>query len=210
MAGDRLCGAHGASLETGWLMQFSTYIIEGNPDKTVVTVSNIAAGLALGALLTCMIGLYQIGTILFVIAVIAGVLLAFIKKGNIQSYVLSKNKLIITTSCIEIAGVVYEMEKIRDLHISVHSYAGLDYMSDGLKTSDGMNNYVSFVFDGKKVECRYYLDGATHTLSLCQVLQEFYYKKIPFIEVDRYGGQTYLLKRLNENELATFKNKYGY
>jgi len=190
-------------------MQFTSYIIEGNPDKTVVAVTNIAMVALLGALITCFAGLMQIGTILFVTAVILGVVLALFKKGNIQAVVLSKNKLIITTSYIEIAGIVYEMEKIRDLHIGVHSFAGLDYMADGLKTSDGMNNNVSFTFDGKKKNCTFYLDGPTHTFSLCLVLQEFYRQKIPVIEVDRFGGQTFLFKRLNEQELAAFKEKYG-
>jgi hypothetical protein len=28
--------------------------------------------------------------------------------------------------------------------------------------------------------------------------------------MDRQGGQTYLLQRLDDNELAEFKKKYGY
>ena len=191
-------------------MQFETYTIEGNPDKTVVTVSNIALGSLMGALFTCMAALYTIGTILFVAAVIIGTVLAVIKKGNIQAIVLSKNKLIITTSSIEIAGVVYDLKQITDLRFFIHSYAGLDYMADGLKTSDGMNNYVSFISDGKKINCQYILGGPTHVLSLCELLQEFYRNKIPFIEVDRYGYQTHLLQRLDDNELAAFKEKFNY
>jgi hypothetical protein len=69
---------------------------------------------------------------------------------------------------------------------------------------------LTFTVDGQKAGCQYYLNSEKHTFILCQLLQEFYYKKIPFIEVDRDGHQTYLLKRLNENELAAFKTKYGY
>jgi hypothetical protein len=190
-------------------MQFEAYTIEDNPDKTVVTISNIAAVTILAALVVCMIGLYQLGTILFVIVVLGGVILAFIKKGNIQPYGISKNKLMVTTSAVKIADVVYEMDKIRDLRFHIHSFAGLDYMADGLKTSDGMNNYVSFTVNEKRINCRFYLNGPTHTLTLCRLFQEFYYRRIPFIEIDKGGIQTYLLQRLDDKELAAFKNKYG-
>lgn len=193
-------------------MEFSTYTIEGNPDKTVRGGTNISLILIIGALITCMIGFTTIGTVLFVLAVIVGVVLAVFKKGNVQAYVLSKNKLVITPASIEITGVVYDPQKIKDLRFIIHSYAGLDYMdrSIGYSTSDGMENYVSFTIDGKKITCRFYLNSAKHTFMLAEVLQEFYYKKIPLIEMDRQGYQTYLLKRLDDNELAEFKKKYGY
>jgi hypothetical protein len=191
-------------------MQFETYIIEENPNKTTVTISNVFAVITMLALVACIIGLYKIGTFLFVFVVIGGVVFALIKKGNIQPYVVSKNKLVITNTAVEIAGIVYQLNNIQDLRFFIHSYAGLDYMADGLKTSDGMNNYVSFISDEKKINCRFILGGATHVLSLCRVFQEFYYKRIPFIEIDRGGIQTYLLQRLDEKELAAFKEKYGY
>jgi hypothetical protein len=193
-------------------MEFSTYTIEGNPDKTVKKGTNISLFLIVGALLTCVIGFFTIGTVLFILAVVVGVVLAIFKKGNVQAYVLTKNRLVITPASIEIAGVVYALEKIKDLRFVIHSYAGLDYMEVGLgyQTSDGMENYVSFTVDDKKTVCRFYLNSPKHTYLLAEVLQEFYYKKIPLIEIDRQGGQTYLLKRLNEDELAAFKKKYGY
>ena len=191
-------------------MEFYTYTIEGNPDKTVQTVTNIAMGCVIGTLVVYMIGLFVIATILFSIAVILGVVLAIGKKGNIQAYVVSKNKLVITDSSISIAGENYDMGKVRDLQFKIHSYAGLDYMSDGLKTSDGMGNYVSFNYNGKEVKCNFYLNSAKHALILGQLFDEFYRRKIPFIETDRSGYQTWLFRRLDNNELAAFKEKYGY
>jgi hypothetical protein len=194
-------------------MEFTSYIIIKNTDRTVKWGSAIVLSLIIGALITGVTGFVKIASVLFILGVIAGIIMFVIKKGNIQPYVLSKTKLVITPAAIEIAGVVYEIEKIKDLRFVIHSYAGLRY-SEGksrfYQTSDGTLNYVSFTVDGKETGCRYYLNSEKHTFILCQVLQQFYYKKIPFVEADREGNQTYLLKRLDEKELAAFKAKYGY
>jgi hypothetical protein len=194
-------------------MGFTSYIIKRNTDKTVVSGNTIVLVLIIAALVTGVIGFVKTASVLFILAVAAGIILFIIKKGRTQPLVLSKIKLVISLTSIEIEGVVYEMEKIKDLKFIIHSYAGLRY-SEGksriYQTSDGTQNYLTFTVDGNKVGCQYYLNSEKHTFILCQVLQEFYYKKIPFIEVDRDGNQTYLLKRLNEKELAAFKTKYGY
>jgi hypothetical protein len=194
-------------------MEFTSYIITRNSDKTVTSGTYIVLVLVAGALVTGLTGFTKIATGLFILAVTAGIVLAVMKKGNIQPYVLSKNKLVVTPASIAIAGTVYEMNRIRDLKFVIHSYNGLRYSEGRSKfaqTSDGTNNYITFTSDGEEVSCRYYLNSEKHTFILCQLLQEFYYKKIPFIEVDRNGYQTYLLKRLDEKELAAFKTKYGY
>lgn len=194
-------------------MEFSTFIIIKNTDKTVKWGSAFVLCFITGALITGITGFVKTASVLFILAVIAGIIMFVIKKGNIQPYVLSKSKLVITPASIEITGVVYDVEKIKDLRFVIHSYAGLRY-SEGksrfYQTSDGTLNYVSFTVDGKETGCRYYLNSEKHTFILCQVLQQFYYKKVPFVEADREGNQTYLLKRLNEEELAAFKTKYGY
>lgn len=194
-------------------MEFSTFIIVKNTDKTVKWGSATVLTFIIGALIMGLTGFVKTASVLFIIAVIAGVIMFVIKKGNIQPYILSKTKLIITPETIKIGEVEYEIEKVKDLKFVIHSYAGLRY-SEGksrfYQTSDGTLNYVSFTADGNEVGCRYYLNSEKHTFILCQVLQQFYYKKVPFVEADREGNQTYLLKRLNEEELAAFKTKYGY
>ena len=194
-------------------MEFSTYIITKNTDKTVVSGTYIVLVLTVGALIAGVTGWVKTASVLFILALIAGTVLTVMKKGNIGAFVLSKQKLVITTASIEIAGVVHDMEKIRELRFVIHSYFGLKYKEKGSRlsqTSDGTQNYLSFTVDGAATGCRFYLNSEKHTFILCQVLQEFYYQKIPFIEVDRDGYQTYLLKRLDDNELAEFKKKYGY
>ena len=195
-------------------MEFTTYVMKRNTDKTVVSGNTLVLVLIIAALITGVIGFVKTATVLFILAVAAGIILFVIKKGNTQAYVLSKeNKLVINSTSIVLEGVVYELEKIKDLKFVIHSYAGLRY-SEGksrvYQTSDGTLNFLTFTVDGQKAGCQYYLNSEKHTFILCQVLQEFYYKKIPFVEVDRDGHQTYLLKRLNEEELAAFKTKYGY
>lgn len=194
-------------------MEFSTYIIRKNNDKTVKWGSAAVLIFIIGALIMGLTGFVKVASVLFILAVIAGIIMFVIKKGNIEPYILSKDKLVITTTSIEIAGVKYELEKLKDLKFIIHSYAGLRY-SEGksrfYQTSNGTLNFVSFTVDGKETGCRYYLNSEKHTFILCQILQQFYYDKIPFTEVDRDGNQTFLLKKLNETELAAFKTKYGY
>ena len=194
-------------------MEFTTFILIKNTDKTVKLGSAIVLGLVTGALVLGVTGFVKTASVFFLLAVIAGIIMFVIKKGNIQPYILSKTKLVITPESIEIAETKYEIERLKDLKFVIHSYAGLRY-SEGksrfYQTSDGTMNFVSFTVDGRETGCRYYLNSEKHTFILCQVLQQLYYKKIPFIEVDRDGNQTFLLKRLNENELAAFKEKYGY
>lgn len=194
-------------------MEFSTFIIVKNTDRTVKLGSAIVLGFVIGALILGVTGFVKTASVLFILAVIAGIIMFVIKKGNIQPYILSKTKLVITPESIKIGEVEYEIAKVKDLRFVIHSYAGLRY-SEGksrfYQTSDGTLNYISFTVDGSEVGCRYYLNSEKHTFILCQVLQQFYYKKVPFVEADREGNQTYLLKRLNEEELAAFKTKYGY
>lgn len=194
-------------------MEFSTFIIVKNTDRTVKIGSATVLSLLIGALILGVTGFVKTASVLFLLAVIAGIIMFVLKKGNIQPYIVSKSKLIITPESIEIAGVGYAIEQVKNLKFVIHSYAGLRY-SEGksrfYQTSDGTQNLVSFTVDGKEVGCRYYINSEKHTFILCQVLQQFYYKKVSFVEADRDGNQTYLLKKLDEKELAAFKTKYGY
>ena len=194
-------------------MEFSTYIIKKNTDKTVTWGKGTVLTLIVAALIMGLTGFVKTASVLFILAVIAGIVMFVIKKGNIEPYLITQDKLVITPTSIEIAGVGYEIEKVKDLKFIIHSYNGLRYTegkSRFSQTSNGMLNFVSFTVDGKETGCRYYLNSEKHTFILCEVLQQFYYKKVPFIEVDRDGNQTWLLKKLDEKELAAFKAKYGY
>lgn len=192
-------------------MEFTTYTIESNPDKNVKVVT-IAALIGVAAIvLVIALGFYNVATWLFPILVVIVIALAIVKKGNIQPTVLSKNKLIVTTEEISIVGKSYPMRTIKELKFNVHSFSGMTLGTEGRHhKSDGTENYVSFHTDSEKVNCRFFLNSRKHALILCQVFEEFYKKKIPFIETDMNAAQTYLFKQLKGEELQAFKKKYGY
>src|SRR5262245_20317319 len=95
---DRLCGPPGTSFKTNRLMEFTSYIIKRNTDKTVVSGNTIVLVLIIAALITGVVGFVKIASVLFILGVAAGITLFVIKKGNTQAYVLSKeNKLVINS-----------------------------------------------------------------------------------------------------------------
>lgn len=191
-------------------MEFSTYIIEPNRDKTVNYGSLIALIGMFSLIIICAFGWYTIAAWWFGILVVLILILAFIKKGKLQGSVLSKNKLVITADTISIAGKEYDIKTIRNLEFLVHSFSGMDYHKGGQFTSDGMDNYIRFTVNDEKISCNFYLNSRKHAFILCQVFEEFYKNKTPFIEKDMNNKQTYLFKWLEGKELDAFKQKYGY
>ena len=192
-------------------MEFRTYTIESNPDKTVNRFTYIILLLVLGVIVCYILKLETIATILFTVSVIIIIVLAIVKKGRIQSVVLTKNVLAVSPEKITIAGKSFEVKKMKQLVFAIDSFAGMNEMTQiGQTNSDGMDNVVRFVYDTEKVDCRFYLQDRNHALTLCRVFDEFYRLKIPFIEKDRKGHQTYLFRRLDNKQLQAFKKKYGY
>lgn len=193
-------------------MTFKTYIVEQNPDKSVrffipAVIVGILALIILGAM-----SLYTIAG--WVAGGVVGAILVFavIKKGRIQAIILSKKELIITARSISIDRKIYDINKVKKLEFRIHSFRGMPYSRNSYEkeTSAGMDNYVSFTFDNEEVYCKFYLNSKPHTLHLCRVFEEFYKNKVPFVEMDMSGQQTYLFKRLDGRELDVFKQKYGY
>ena len=192
-------------------MEFRTYTIEANPDKTVNRFTYIILLLVLGVIVCYILKLETIATVLFAASVIIIIVLAIVKKGRIQSVVVSKNVLAVGSEKIVITGRSYDLKKIKQLAFTIDSFAGMDSMTQmGQVNSDGMENYVKFIYDAEKVQCRFYLQDRNHALTLCKMFDEFYRLKIPFIEKDNRGRQTYLFRRLDNKQLQDFKKKYGY
>src|SRR5689334_17783698 len=108
-------------------MEFSTYIIKKNTDKTVTWGKGTVLTLIIAALIMGLTGFVKTASVLFILAVIAGIVMFVIKKGNIEPYLISQDKLVITPTSIEIAGVRFEIEKVKDLKFNIHSYNGLSY-----------------------------------------------------------------------------------
>lgn len=198
-------------------MEFRTYTIESNPDKTVQRFSFLILLLLLGMVAAYLLDKQTLATVLFVADVVIIIVLAIIKKGKIQTTVLSKNVLSVSPQKISVAGKEYDFKRIMELVFTIDSFAGMDAQSPVAQgSSDGMDNYVKFSYEDdekeedEKISCRFFLRDREHALTLVKVFDEFYRLKIPFIEKDRRGYQTYLFRRLNEKELEEFKKKYGY
>jgi len=192
-------------------MEFNTYLIDYAANKWVRFLIAAIILLLAGLIIAFVLQDYTMVTILFGVGIVLIVVFAVIRKGDIQVYGVSKNKLVITPEVITIAGKSYDIKNIKDLRFTVHSYEGMNYKSGhSLQVSNGMNNHISFKAPDGKVRCNFFLNSAAHVKTLAVILKEFYVRHIPFVEMDLADKQTYILQRLTAHELEEFKRKYGY
>ena len=157
------------------------------------------------------LGMYSISTFLFAAVVILIIVVAFAKKGNIQSNLVSKEQVVLTPASIRIDQKSYKISEISDIVFIVHSFNGMDYSQGGksYETSNGMDNYITFSYMGLSENCQFYLNSKKHALDLCAVLREYYRAKIPIIEKDMNGSRTWLLKRMETKaEFEVFKTRH--
>jgi hypothetical protein len=137
---------------------------------------------------------------------------AVIARGDVTNYGLSEEELSVTVNRIEIGGQSYPMGQVRKIDFNVEAYAGR-YMNDGAMiagtSSDGMTNGLQFEFNGKSVNCGFFLRSKEHVLELGGVFDAFYQRRIPFIERNK-STRTYLFQILTEQQVVEFKRRYGY
>jgi|ERR1700754_1998255 len=137
---------------------------------------------------------------------------AIIARGDVRNYGLSPEDLMVGPDGINVGTMFYPMRMISELDFNVEAYSGM-YVNDGAmvsgSNSDGMTNELSFVAGGQRVKIGFYLESKEHVLQLGLLFDEFYQRRIPFVEHNR-STRTYLLKVLNERELEEFKRRYGY
>jgi len=137
---------------------------------------------------------------------------AVIARGDMRSYGLSEEELIVGAAGIKVGGIFYPMKMVKAMDFNVEAYDGL-YVNDGAmvsgSNSDGMTNDLKFESGGAVVKCGFYLSGKQHVQQLAGVFDMFYQLHIPFVERNR-NNRTYMFRILNERELEEFKRKYGY
>ena len=192
-------------------MEFKSYIVKNNLDKTTNNTRYFVAFGIVVCLAFAAFGMYSISTVLFVAVVIVILVAAFAKKGNIQVYQVSTEPFLLTPVSVRIEGKNYKISEISEIVFTVHSFNGMDYSQGGNSylTSNGMDNYLSFSHRGLTENCRFYLNSKKHTLDLCAVLREYYRAKIPIIEKDMNGNRTWLLKRMETKaEFEIFKTRH--
>ena len=137
---------------------------------------------------------------------------AVIARGDVRSYGLSEEDLVVSAKGITVGAIHYPMKLVSRMDFNVEAFNGM-YVNDGAmisgSNSDGMTNSLSFESSGAKVECGFYLHSKEHVQQLGVLFSEFYELHIPFVERNR-STRTYLFKVLNERELEEFKARYRY
>ena len=140
------------------------------------------------------------------------VLGAIIARGDVRSYGLSEDELVVSMAGITLGAVHYPMRLVSRIDFNVEAYNGI-YVNDGAMVSgshsDGMTNQLTFESGGAKIDCGFYLSGKAQVQELAVLFNEFYERRIPFVERNR-STRTYMFKVLNEKELEEFKRRYGY
>lgn len=137
---------------------------------------------------------------------------AVIARGDVRSYALSEEDLVVSAVGITVGAIHYPLRLVSHINFNVEAFNGM-YVNDGAMVSgsysDGMTNSLTFESGGAKVECGFYLASKEQVQLLALLFSEFYERRIPFIERNR-SIRTYTLRVLNERELEEFKAKYGY
>jgi hypothetical protein len=137
---------------------------------------------------------------------------ALIARGDVATYGLSEEDLVIGSGGIDVGSRHYPLSQVANMDFDVQAYAGM-YVNDGAmisgSNSDGMTNRLSFEAGGKTIACGFFLESPEHVQKLGQLFNEFYERHIPFVEHNR-STRTYMFQVLSERELVEFKRKYGY
>jgi hypothetical protein len=137
---------------------------------------------------------------------------AVIARGDVRSYRLSDESLVVSKEGIHVGAIYYPMRMVSNIDFNVEAYNGM-YVNDGAmvsgSNSDGMTNSLSFECGGAKVNCGFLLNSKEHVQQLAMVFSELYERHIPFVERNR-STRTYMFRVLNDRELAEFKERYGY
>ena len=137
---------------------------------------------------------------------------AVIARGDVRNYGFSPDELVVSPEGITIGTMYYPIHLVSEMDFNVEAYNGL-YVNDGAmisgSKSDGMTNALSFRAGGGKVACGFYLASKEHVQQLGLLFDEFYRRRVPFVERNR-SRRTYLFQHLSGKELEEFKSRYGY
>jgi len=132
---------------------------------------------------------------------------ALIARGDVATYGLSEEDLIIRSGGIDVGSQHYPLNQVANLDFDVQAYAGM-YVNDGAmisgSNSDGMTNRLSFEAGGKTIACGFFLESPGHVQQLGLLFNEFYERHIPFVEHNR-STRTYMFQVLSEKEWWSLK-----
>ena len=166
-------------------MVFRTKIITGrkNPKATVAIAGAIF--LVLAVFLSLAHGHERYAFCSFALSAVFLVGGAILARGDITNIMVSVTDLVVSSSEIRIGEAVYPLARVMELEFLVEGYDGMqgpDWDSPTEGILNGTMNYVYFVFDGRKVKCRFYLPDAVCMQQLVGVFKELNAAQIPFAE----------------------------
>lgn len=124
-------------------------------------------------------------------------------KGDLTNIMVSDSELVVSRCDIRIGAEVYPLMRITALDFLVEGYDGMqgpDWDSPTEGILNGTMNYLYFVFEGRKIKCRFYLPDAAHMQQLGSVYKQLYAAGITFVERSWYG-RTYLFEPVKEEQL---------
>jgi hypothetical protein len=193
-------------------MEFRTKLVISHRNKRAY-VAYGGLGIAVSSLLFAFVPGWS-GYIPYVFGVgIAIVVIgALIARGDMRSYKLSEDELVVSLAGITVGPVHYPLQLVGNIDFNVEAFNGM-YVNDGAmvsgSNSDGMTNSLGFESGGAKVDCGFYLHSKEHVQQLAQLFDALYQRHIPFVERNR-SKRTYMLRQLDPKELEEFKSRYGY
>lgn len=118
--------------------------------------------------------------------------------------------LIIDPNQISIGETIYETNKLKNIKIFINDFDGeVIYMSrGGKKILNGTNNHLSFVYLDKQISLQFYIISEIQKEQYKDLFGIWYKTKFKFYEGD-FGGRTYLLERLNYQQIQEFKRNHN-
>lgn len=152
--------------------------------------------------------MYDYATIAFIAAMLILIGLLIVKKGRIQTIILSTEPLVLTPTHIKVGDHRYNVDDIDKPGFKLHSYSGMS-LPDSSGDSDGMENIISFYHGGKRQEHKFFLGNRKHALELCAVLREYYRAGMAIVELDHKNRRTILMYLPGSvEEMKQFKKRH--
>ncbi len=94
---------------------------------------------------------------------------AVIARGDVRSYGLSDEDLVVSSAGITVGAIHYPLRMVRDIDFNVEAFNGM-YVNDGAmvsgSNSDGMTNSLTFISGGAKIDCGFLLQSMEHVQQL--------------------------------------------
>lgn len=197
-------------------MEFRANLVVGKKNPNAIFAMAGAAGLIVSVAFSVVhryqyYGLWGSGVSLLVL--IVGAAMA---KGDLTFVMVAQDQdLVVNEDSIRIGEERYPLDKADKIVFNVEGYDGM--VDEGNTNSrgnpiylNGMGNYLSFVFEGKKVECAFYLAGPQSVQQMGVLFRDWYSRQVVFEERTGTGRRTFMFEPVSNEELKDRLVAEGY